>query len=322
MSIFYLVTGATGFIGSHVVTELVRRGDKVRCLDNQWRGNLENIYLVRSDIEFINGDIRDYETVCRCVKGVDCVLHLAAINGTEFFYTIPEIVLEVSVKGTMNIIDACIKHQVGNLVFMSSSEVYQTPTVVPTPETVPLSVPDPKNPRYSYGGGKIIGELLTLNYGRKHFQNVRIVRPHNVYGPRMGYEHVVPQFFLKLAELKEKGGTDFYIQGNGTETRSFVYIDDFVSGFLIAVEKGIHQEIYHVGTTDEISIRDLALKMAKIMNMDISIVPGKLTEGSTPRRCPDISKIMSLGYVPKMCIETGLKKTIDWYAENIQKKKG
>src|SRR5205823_3221688 len=124
----------------------------------------------------------------------------AYVNGTEFFYSKPHLVLEVAVKGMMNVVDACLQIGVRDLVLASSSEVYQTAPVVPTDESAPLSVPDPLNPRYSYGGGKIIAELLAINYGRTHFDRVSIFRPHNCYGPDMGREHVIPQLASRLGE--------------------------------------------------------------------------------------------------------------------------
>ncbi len=132
---------------------------------------------------------------------MDEVHHLAFVNGTEFFYSAPELVLDVGVKGMINVIDACRAEGVGKLILASSSEVYQTPPHVPTDETAPLVVPDPTNPRYSYGGGKIISELMAINYGRKFFERVLIFRPHNVYGPDMGWEHVVPQFAMRLKDM-------------------------------------------------------------------------------------------------------------------------
>ena len=126
----------------------------------------------------------------KATQGMDEVHHLAFVNGTEFFYSQPDLVLDVGVRGMVNVIDACRKHGIGTLVLASSSEVYQTPPKVPTDETAPLAIPDPLNPRYSYGGGKLISELMAINYGRKYFNRVLIFRPHNVYGPDMGWEHV------------------------------------------------------------------------------------------------------------------------------------
>src|SRR5256885_413244 len=256
----YLVTGAGGFIGSALVRALLKNGNDVRALDNESRGSRDRLRDVEPQIEWIDGDVRDASTVARAVQGVDAVCHLAAINGTEFFYSRPELVLEVAVKGMLNVLDACIAHGVGELFVASSSEVYQTPAQVPTDETVALSIPDPLNPRYSYGGGKIISELLTLNYGRKKLQRAVIFRPHNVYGPDMGWEHVIPQPTLGLPKLcqKSKGTIVLPIEGSGQETRSFVFIDDLIAGLMLVLEKGEHLAIYNIGTEDEISIKQLA----------------------------------------------------------------
>ena len=123
----------------------------------------------------------------------------------------------------VNVIDACRTQGVGTLVLASSSEVYQTPPHIPTAEDAPLVVPDVNNPRYSYGAGKLISEVMAINYGRKFFERVLIFRPHNVYGPDMGWEHVIPQFALrlnKLAQAQAAGPLRFEIQGSGSETRS------------------------------------------------------------------------------------------------------
>lgn len=311
-----LVTGGSGFIGSGLVKALVKTGAHVRVLDDNSRGRPRRLTDVEKNIEFIGGDIRDAETVARATAGMDEVHHLAFVNGTEFFYTQPDLVLDVGVRGMINVIDACRKHNVGNLILASSSEVYQTPPTVPTDETAPLSVPDVLNPRYSYGGGKLISELMAINFGRKYFERVLIFRPHNVYGPDMGFEHVVPQFALrlkKLADAQPSGTLRFEIQGTGEETRSFCFIDDLVAGVMVMREKGEHLGIYHVGTLEEVAIADVARRVAEAAGRDIEIVPGPLQAGGTSRRCPDISKLAKLGYKPRVPLDEGLKPTVEWY---------
>lgn len=311
-----LVTGGAGFIGSALVRALVRDGNRVRVLDNESRGAKNRLKNIKGKFEFVKGDIRNPKVVEKACRGINNVVHLAYINGTEFFYTTPELVLEVAVKGMMNVLDGCIKNNVSELVLVSSSEVYQTPPVIPTPETVPLVVPDPQNPRYSYGGGKIISELLAINYGRKFFKRVLIIRPHNVYGPDMGWEHVIPQFILRMQKLinqKNDGVIKFPIQGSGKETRSFIYIDDFIEGLKLVMDKGEHLGIYHVGTMDEVPIKMLALQIGRCFQKKIVLVPGKLAAGSTLRRCPDIKKITKLGFKPKISLQMGLQKTVQWY---------
>ena len=314
-----LVTGGSGFIGSGLVKALVRAGHHVRVLDDNSRGSPRRLSDVTKDIEFIAGDIRDAAAVDKAVRKMDEVHHLAFINGTEFFYSQPDLVLDVGVRGMINVIDACRKNNVGNLILASSSEVYQTPPKIPTDESAPLTIPDPLNPRYSYGGGKLISELMAINFGRKYFERVLIFRPHNVYGPDMGFEHVIPQFALRLHKLSQAqpaGTLRFEIQGSGSETRSFCFVDDLVAGVLTMRDKGEHLGIYHVGTMDEVTIADLAKRVAKAAGRDIALVPGPLQAGGTPRRCPDISKLARLGYKPRVPLDEGLKTTLDWYWRN------
>jgi nucleoside-diphosphate-sugar epimerase len=247
---------------------------------------------------------------------MDEVNHLAFINGTEFFYSAPEAVLDVGVKGMINVIDACRKQGVGSLVLASSSEVYQTPPHIPTDEHAPLVVPDPNNPRYSYGGGKIISELMAINYGRKFFERVLIFRPHNVYGPDMGWEHVIPQLSLRFkaaAAEKPAGKVPFRLQSDGSQTRSFCHVDDLVRGVMVMRDKGEHLGIYHVGTMEEVAIADLARKIATHAGRDIELIAGPAPRGGTDRRCPDIAKLQKLGYSPRITLDAGLPSTVDWY---------
>jgi nucleoside-diphosphate-sugar epimerase len=311
-----LVTGGSGFIGSALVKALLRGGHRVRVLDDNSRGNPRRLQDVAKDIEFIAGDIRDAGAVAKAAQGIDEVHHLAFVNGTEFFYSQPELVLDVGVRGMVNVIDACRKNNVGTLVLASSSEVYQTPPHVPTDETAPLSIPDPLNPRYSYGGGKLISELMAINYGRKFFERVLIFRPHNVYGPDMGFDHVIPQFAVRLKramEAQPTGTIAFPIQGSGAETRSFCHVDDLVQGVVLMRENGEHLGIYHVGSSEEVSVADLARRMAKIAGRDIALRPSPVHEGSTLRRCPDISKLAALGYRARVPLDEGLPPTLKWY---------
>jgi nucleoside-diphosphate-sugar epimerase len=311
-----LVTGGSGFIGSALVKALLRAGETVRVLDDNSRGALRRLREVERDVDFVNGDIRDAAAVAAAMHGIDEVHHLAFVNGTATFYSAPDLVLDVGVKGIVNVIDGCRRHGVGRLILASSSEVYQSPPHVPTDERAPLVVPDPLNPRLSYGAGKIISEMMAINHGRKHFERVLIFRPHNVYGPDMGFDHVIPQFAVRLkraAAARASGPVPFPIQGSGAETRSFCHIDDLVTGVMIMREKGAHLNIYHVGTAEEVSVADLARRLARIAGREIALAPSAVLAGSTPRRCPDISKLAALGYTPRVPLDEGLPPTLEWY---------
>ncbi len=315
----YLVTGGLGFLGAPLVKKLLEEGHRVRVLDNSSRGSTERLGDAQKDVQIIAGDMRDPTIVSRTTRGVDSVCHLAFVNGTRYFYEKPAYVLDVGVKGMVNVLDACIRNGVGELILASSSEVYQTPPYVPTDEAVPLSVPDPYNPRYSYGGGKIISELMAIHYGREYLKRVLIFRPHNVFGPDMGWDHVIPQFVVRLQQLRSKvTGQEipFSIQGKGDQTRAFIYIEDFIAGLMLVIRNGSHLNTYNIGTTAEIAIRDVADKIAQCLGLSVRIVPGPEATGGTPRRCPDISKLLKLGFLPRFKFDEVLPLTVHWYTEH------
>lgn len=315
----YLVTGGLGFLGAPLCRALVNQGHEVRILDDASRGRTDRIADIEDQVDLVQGDIRDPGSVREAVEGVDAVCHLAFVNGTRHFYERPAHVLEVGVKGCVNVLDACVAEDVPELYVASSSEVYQEPPEVPTDESVRMVVPDPLNPRYSYGGGKIITELMALNYGRERLDHVVVFRPHNVYGPDMGWDHVIPEFVRRMVRRRkevDERPLPFPIKGTGEETRAFVYIDDFTRGLTRVIEDGDHMEIYNVGTEEEVPIRDLAVVVADELDLEVDIEPGPAHEGSTPRRCPDISKVRALGYEPTHKLRDGLAPTVEWYEDH------
>lgn len=321
-----LVTGGLGFIGRALSEKLRDQGYDVRILDNRLRGDEKYLDGGTDAFDIHIGDIRDPSVVESAVKGCDKVFHLAAINGTKNFYNIPRQVFEVGVVGTHLLLDAAIKEEIGEFLFMSSSEVYQTPKEVPTDESAALFLPDPINARYSYGGSKIAGEIMTVNYCRDAMDKAVIVRPHNVYGPNMGYDHVVPELALKILHAYEESGSsgpvEVPLEGDGEATRAFVYVDDFVDGALMAMDKGEHLNIYHVGTEDEVSILELAKRIAQQLGIETNFVQKPAAPGGTMRRCPDISKMRALGYQPQIPLDRGLDAaltSVRIYFENREK---
>ena len=315
----FLVTGGSGFIGSALVRRLVNSGHRVIVLDNNSRGSARRLSCVADSIEFFEADIRDKSAVNSAATGVDTLIHLAYVNGTEFFYSKPELVLDIAIRGMLNVIDACRENGVKDLVLASSSEAYQTPPYIPTPEEVPLVIPDIMNPRFSYGGGKLACELLAINYGRSEFDRVTIFRPHNVYGPDMGWEHVLPQFVLRAVDAISKtpnGPVEFHIQGDGKQTRAFIHIDDFTDGLMCQIEHGKHLNVYHIGNPEEITICQVVQEVFKLLGRVPLIIEGPLTVGSTQRRCPDIAKLQSLGFSPKIPFLKGLPDLVNWYKCN------
>ena len=306
----FLVTGGTGFIGSNISKYLVDNKYNVKIFDNNSRGNISKIKKFKKKIKFIKGDIRNKTDLNKALKKTDAVVHLAYINGTKKFYTEPVKILEIAVKGIINVLECCIENNIKELYLASSSEVYQTPKKIPTDEKESLKIPDIFNPRYSYGGGKILTELMGVHYGKKYFEKLVIFRPHNVYGPDMGNDHVIPEF---INRFKKIGNKKFNILGSGEETRSFIYIDDFIDAFGLLVKKGKHLNIYNIGTSEKIKIKKLAFFISKFFNKKIIFNKKKLAKGSTKNRCPDIKKIKNLGFKRKNSLKTGLLKTIQWY---------
>jgi len=303
----FLVTGGTGFIGSNLCNLLINKGHKVKIFDNNSRGSIQKIKNIRKKVKFIKGDIRNKQLLNRALKNTDAVIHLAYVNGTKYFYSKPVLVLDIAIKGILNIIEGCIKNKIKELYLASSSEVYQTPKKIPTDEKESLKIPNIFNPRYSYGGGKIITELMGIHYGKKYFKKLIIFRPHNVYGQNMGHEHVIPQFINRFKLLK---GRNFKIQGTGNEIRSFIYIEDFLNAFDKILDRGKHLNVYNIGTSEKIKIKDLAYKLSKIFKKKIILKKTSLAAGGTKVRIPNINKIRKLGFKPKFHLDKGLKKTL------------
>ena len=296
-----LITGASGFIGNALYARLNNENYNIIGLDNFFRGkNLKNQTIIK-------GSIFDKKILKKLIRKSDIIIHLVAINGTRNFYNIPDKVFEVSMRGTMILYD-CL-NEIGDknkkILLASSGEVYGEPKKIPTDEKVSLVVKDIFNNRYSYGGGKICQDLIARYLISKVVKECIIFRPHNVYGPNMGFDHVIPELMIKSLKAKNK----ITIEGSGKETRSFCYIDDFINGLIILIKKKISGfNIFNIGNDREISINNLTKLIIKNSKKNLLIKNKKLRTGSSKRRCPDIKKIKRLGYKPIVSLETGIEK--------------
>ncbi len=309
----FLVTGGDGFIGTKICEMLSNNGIQVVSLDNRSRSRkFRRNKLYRS----INCDLTNMKELNKIKGNFDSIIHLAFINGTKFFYEKPDEVIRVGIIGTLNIIKFAEKKKISNFYLSSSSEVYQTPRKIPTDENEMMKVPDAYNPRFSYGGTKIITELMSIHMGKNIFKKMIIFRPHNVFGPNMGNEHVIPEIINKIKNAIKNKKKFIRIQGTGNETRAFNYIDDFVSGVKLLIFKNLNHDTYNIGSDRETKISQLVQKIMKLMNVDLKIKYQNLKKGSTHRRCPNIKKIKKLGYKVNNTLDNGLKKTVEWYLNN------
>ena len=322
-----LITGGAGFIGFHLGKYLASQDYNVTILDNFERGGEDKEFrelINKNNVHFINGDITRQETFDNLNEWFDYVYHLAAINGTENFYKIPDRVLKVGTIGTLNVLDWFIKGKKGKgkLLFSSSSEAYAGALKllgdkfpIPTPEEVPLVIDVPSNIRWSYGASKILGEIAMHSYSFAHnIDNFVIIRYHNIYGQRMGFDHVIPQFIERIVKKEYP----FKIYG-GQETRSFCYMDDAIKATQLVMESSkTNGKTIHIGKSDEeIKIIDMAKKLFEIANVNpkIDILPAP--EGSVKRRCPNITKLQNIGFKPEISLEEGLKRCYNWYKDKF-----
>ncbi|MFL2897118.1 MAG: NAD-dependent epimerase/dehydratase family protein [Candidatus Pelagibacter sp.] len=303
-----LITGGSGFIGKYITKFFIKRNFFVINYDINPIKNFTS-----SNYKFVKGDVTKIKDLKKVFKQkIKYVFHLAAINGTKNFYDFPVKVLEVSSFGILNICKLCEEFKVKKLFIFSSSEVYNESKIIPTNEKIRIKIPDITNPRFSYSGGKILSELVGLNYAlEKRIKNVVIIRPHNVYGSDMGFGHVIPELYKKISLKKFSKNIKLKIIGTGNEIRSFIYIDDFLNGFYKVFKKGKNRNIYNIGNNEPINIRKLILLFARILNIKINISTQKGHIGGPKKRVPDILKIKKFGYKKKYNIYNGLKKFIE-----------
>ena len=313
-----LVTGAAGFIGFALADVLSTRADTtVYVVDNLIRGRGDAAYkelCSRDSVVAFDLDLTDRESVFKLPEAIDVILHMAALNGTQNFYERPYEVVRCSTLPTFHLLDRY--GPLGRLqrfVYAGSSEAYAGTVTrfdwpVPTKEDVPLCIDDPSNLRWSYGGSKLHGELMVIAAGHQHKMDYTIVRYHNVYGPRMGDKHVVPDFLERM-----KNGV-YELYGH-SDTRSFMYIDDAVKATLMLAESAAAvNETVNVGSENEIEIVELARSMLQIAGVEAEIELHDSPKGSVPRRAPDTSKLKKLvGFKEEVTLAEGLKRTVGYY---------
>jgi nucleoside-diphosphate-sugar epimerase len=311
-----LITGASGFVGFHLASKLSEL-DSVSLLlvDNLIRGENDQEFseLCRNDnVSYLLGDLKDADFVGNLPQ-VDTVFHLAALNGTQNFYARPWEVFDNSLRPTILLLERYGKSENVEFIYTGTSESYADAvsagiSPIPTPETTPVMFKDLENPRWSYGFAKTAGEVAIHAMSRQYGLKFQILRLHNVYGPRMGYEHVIPDLIRKqLAGNGQILGSD--------QSRSFMYISDAIEAIIsLSLSKSAFFQTINVGSPVEVKILDLAKKIADFLSFQGTFVDLGAPLGSVERRIPDLTKISSLITPQDLTpIDIGLAKTIAYF---------
>jgi dTDP-glucose 4,6-dehydratase len=309
-----LVTGAGGFIGSHIVEALVTAGASVRAFvryDSRSSGGHLDVLApeIARELDVFRGDIRDAPTVDRAVDGCDTVFHLAALVAIPYSYLAPEAYVATNVTGTLNVLDGARRHEVRRVVHTSTSEVYGTAQSVPITERHPL------HPQSPYAASKAAADHLALSYHASFGTPVVVVRPFNAFGPRQSLRAVIPTIGVQLL----RGGT--VRLGSLTPTRDFTFVADTVDGFMRAAMADVVGTTVQLGTGVEISIGDLAALMAEItdrplrLETDVSRVRPEASEVQRLVADPGYAREL-LGWSPRVTLRDGLVRTIAWLRES------
>lgn len=324
MSKKVLLLGGAGFIGFNITKWLAENRDyELTIADNFARGKQDDHFaeLVQAHgINVIEGDFTDPKTYERLEKSYDQVYMLASVVGVDNANSIPHEIIRINTALIYNTLEWVRYAKIGKVLFTSTSECYAGTIeafgyTTPTPEEVPLCIQDIGHPRFTYAVTKMLGESGFLNYARILGFETTIVRYHNVYGPRMGFKHVIPHLVVRF----RKNENPFKVYGHD-QTRAFCYISDAVEGTVLAMEKpGTNGEIYHIGTQDEISIGELIRYTGELMGFSGLYENAPTYPGSVSRRCPDISKAKKqLGFAPSVGWKDGLAKTVEWYNQYLE----
>jgi NAD dependent epimerase/dehydratase len=316
-----LVTGADGFIGSHLTELLVKEGYKVKALSyynsfNYW-GWLETLDCL-DEIEVLSGDVRDPHYCKHITKGVDEIYHLAALIAIPYSYIAPDSYVDTNIKGTLNICQAALENGCSRIINTSTSEVYGSAQYVPIDENHPLQ------PQSPYSASKIGADAMAMSFYNSFNLPLTIARPFNTYGPRQSARAVIPTIISQIAAGKKR-----IELGDITPTRDFNYVKDTCRGFLaIAKNQKTVGETVNIGSNYEISIGDTFNIIKELMNSDVEFITDdkriRPEKSEVNRLWCDNTKIESLtGFKPEVSIREGLKKTIDWFSEqkNLDKYK-
>ena len=306
-----LITGATGFVGSHLAELCVKKGFEVIAFD-RYNPNYNLGWLEKSkykdDINFVFGDIRDYDSVLKTMKGCKIVFHLAALIGIPYSYLSPQAYLKTNVEGTYNILESSKHLDIEQAIITSTSEVYGTAKYIPIDEKHPISAQSP------YSASKISADQLAISYYNSFQLPIKIIRPFNVYGPRQSSRAVIPSIIIQALNNKKE-----IKLGNVEPSRDFTYVTDTCNAFLDILKiKNFFGNTLNVGSNNEYTINDIAKKILEKLNSKANIKKEpqrtRSPNSEVVRLVCDNSKILkNTQWKPKVKIEKGLDMTINWF---------
>lgn len=323
MSKKILIIGGAGFIGVNLVKSLVNNNN-ITIVDNFFRGKKDedlNAVTEKNDIRIISADLTDINSFNKLDKDYDEVYMLASVVGVEYTSKIPHELIRINSYLILNTLQWLSTSNCKKVLFTSTSECYAGTIEafdykVPTPEDVPLTINEIQHPRFTYAITKMLGESGFIHYAKAFDFNATIVRYHNVYGPRMGFKHVIPQVVQRFL----KNENPFKIYGYD-QTRAFNFIEDAAAGTISCMESSnTNGEIIHIGDMNaEITIEELVKYIGSLLNYNGEYEYAEAHSGSVSRRCPDTTKAKKLvGYEPKINWKDGVKITVDWYVDYLK----
>jgi len=308
----YVVTGGGGFIGSHIVEELVRRNETVTIIDNFSTGKHENVEPFEDDVEVIEADIAEAKNLTQFLKGADYVIHQAAIPSVPKSIIDPVKSHNANVNGTLRLLVACREAGVKRVVYASSSSLYGDSPTLPKHEGM---TPNPLSP---YGAQKLFGEMYCQVFTRAYGLETVALRYFNVFGPRQDatsqYSGVLALFIP--AVLQDRRPT---IYGDGLQSRDFTFVKNVVEANLLACKvPGVGGEVFNVACGDRITVNSMLQQINKITGKDVAPIYGDPRKGDIKHSHADITRAKErLGYQPKVSFEDGLRSTIEWYRKNL-----
>ncbi|MCX8009195.1 MAG: NAD-dependent epimerase/dehydratase family protein [Patescibacteria group bacterium] len=314
-----LVTGGSGFIGSHLSERLISYGSHVTIFDRITSKKLQNIHSIKEKVEIIDGDCTILSNLIRIIDGHDIVMNLAAhVGGIEYNRFHHGSIMQRNLSIATTVLEAARIVGVDRFLVVSSACVYPHDAKIPTPDIEGLR-DHPEETNAGYGWAKRMAELLGMYYAEEFRMKVAIVRPYNAYGPRDYFSsdrsHVIPSL-IRRVKLREN---PLCVWGSGKQSRSFLYVEDLVEGMMLATEKYSVADPVNLGSDEEVTIRDLVYKIISICKENINVFFDTSKPDGSPRRKSDNTKSkQALGFSPKISLDEGLRRTIAWYESGMK----